>query len=347
MPQPLHFDSALIDAQAAEEIWRESLRPMYEIHRPRAAPFRASIRTWDLGGALLMTHHGAGDEVQFRRTRRRIATSGVDHYLLHCLLGGALTSESVDGEQRVPVNSIAIRDMAVENVGIARDAPMLTLSIPRAALDRRMPAGARLHGACWDAQDPIGGMIAAHLCSLAKLATDMDDAQAALAAEATLELLGACLIPKTSLDVKKDDPRLAPMLRARALSYIEQNLSDPTLGADTLRGALGVSRTALYALFDQTGGVARHIRDRRLDESMRRLVAPRHRHERIVEIAYAMGFGSEKTFNRAFRKRFACAPGELREQGEMRPAKRAAFDEAGDVGAIAAQYHAKVRGIRG
>jgi AraC-like DNA-binding protein len=137
------------------------------------------------------------------------------------------------------------------------------------------------------------------------------------------------------------------MLRARALSYIEQNLSDPALDADTLRGALGVSRTALYELFDETGGVARHIRDRRLDESMRRLIAPRHRHERIAEIAYAMGFGSEKTFNRAFRERFACAPGEAREQGEMRPAKRAAFDEASDIGAIAAQYHAKVRGIRG
>ncbi|SAL03525.1 helix-turn-helix domain-containing protein [Caballeronia ptereochthonis] len=347
MPKPLYFDSAFIDADAAEEIWRESLRPMYEIHRLAGAAFRATIRTWDMGGAMLMTLHGAGDEVQFRRTRRRIATSGVDHYLLHCLLGGSLTSESAEGAQRVPVNSVVIRDMAVENVGIARDAPMITLSIPRAALDRRMPVGARLHGACWDASDPIGGMVASHICSLARLATDMSDEQAALAAGATLDLLGACLVPKTRFDTKKDDPRLAPMLRARALSHIEQNLLDPDLDAESLRRALGISRTALYELFDETGGVARHIRDRRLDEAMRRLVSPRHGRERIAEIAYAMGFGSEKTFNRAFKERFDCAPGEAREEGSFRPAKTAYVDDCSNVGAIAAQYHAKVRGIRG
>jgi AraC-like DNA-binding protein len=347
MPKPLNFDSSFIDADDAEEIWRESLRPMYEIRRPRGAAFRASIRTWDMGGAMLMTHHGAGDEVQYWRTRRRIATSGVDHYLLHCLLGGWLTSESADGEQRVPINSVTIRDMAVENVGIARDAPMITLSIPRAALDRRLPVGARLHGASWDATDPIGGMLASHLCSLARLATDMTEEQAALAAEATLDLLGACLVPKAKIETKPDDPRLAPMLRARALSHIEQNLLDPDLSAESLRRALGISRTALYELFDETGGIARHIRDRRLDEAMRRLVSPRHSRERIVEIAYATGFGSEKTFNRAFRERFDCAPGEAREEATMRPATTGAVDELSNLGTIAAQYHAKVRGIRG
>ncbi|BAN26803.1 helix-turn-helix domain-containing protein [Caballeronia insecticola] len=346
MPKALHFDSASIDGDAAEEIWRESLRPMYEIDRPTGAAFRAAMRTWDMGGAMLLTQHTASDEVRFRRTRGRIATSGVDHYLLHCLLGGTLRSESAQGEQRVPVNSVTIRDMAVENVGIARDAPMLTLSIPRAALDRRMPAGARLHGACWDASDPVGGMIAAHLCSLARLATDMSDEQAALAADATLELLGACLVPKLRFDTKADDPRLAPMLRARALSHIEQNLRDPDLGAESLRRALGISRTALYALFDETGGVARHIRDRRLDEAMRRLTAPRHGRERIAEIAYALGFGSEKTFNRAFRERFDCAPGEAREQGAARVLKAPSDDDDGDVHTIAAQYQAKLLGLR-
>jgi AraC-like DNA-binding protein len=137
------------------------------------------------------------------------------------------------------------------------------------------------------------------------------------------------------------------MLRARALSHIEQNLLDPDLGAESLRRALGISRTALYELFDEAGGVARHIRDRRLDEAMRRLVAPRHGRERIAEIAYAMGFGSEKTFNRAFKERFDCAPGEAREQGTPRPAKTGLTDDSANVGAIAAQYHAKVRGIRG
>ncbi|KNH06926.1 hypothetical protein BRCH_04192 [Candidatus Burkholderia brachyanthoides] len=93
----------------AEEIWRAALRPIYELERS-ATPFAARIETWDLAGKMLLTKYFTKDEVQFKRTRRRIAASGVYHYLVHCLLGGNLASESAEGQQRVALNSIAVRD---------------------------------------------------------------------------------------------------------------------------------------------------------------------------------------------------------------------------------------------
>ncbi|MFM0298701.1 helix-turn-helix domain-containing protein [Paraburkholderia sediminicola] len=347
MPKSLKFDSSLLKPNDAEEIWREALRPIYEIKR--AGKFRAKIETWDLGGNMLLTSHAAKDEVQFQRTRRRIATSGVDHYLVHCLLGGELVSEFAAGQQRVPLRSIAVRDISVENIGFARDAPMLTLSIPRTALDKRMPEGSRLHGASFEAGDPVGALVSSHICALAQTLTAMTADESRVAAEATLGLLAACLLPKAEQGTSRDDPRLAPMLRAQAMSLIERRLGEPEFDAEALRRELKVSRTALYGLFAEGGGVARQIRARRLDEAMRRLADPRHARQRIAEIAFVVGFSSEPTFNRAFRERFGCSPGEARADVDARGAKPAAAQQPMDkpTNEIAAKYQAAIRSVSG
>ncbi|MGF6642458.1 helix-turn-helix domain-containing protein [Paraburkholderia sp. GAS82] len=342
MPKPLRFDSAQMNRRDAEELWREALRPMYELERSNSE-FNAKLETWDLGGAMLLTKHYTRDEVQFQRTRRRIATSGVDQYLIHCLLAGQLTSESEDGQHRVPLNSVSVRDMSVENIGFAKDAPMLTLSVPRAALDRLLPEGARLHGATFATGDPVGALVSSHIVTLAGVLTDMSVEQSKIAAEATLGLLAACLLPQAKMDSGKDDPRLAPMLRAHALSHIERRLLDPGLDADSLCEALKVSRTVLYGLFSEAGGVARLIRGKRLDEAMRRLVDPRRARERIGEIAYAVGFSSESTFNRAFRERFGCSPSEAR--GDAGAPSAPPKEDSPE--ALAAKYEAAVRNLRG
>ncbi|MBN3806458.1 helix-turn-helix domain-containing protein [Paraburkholderia sp. Ac-20336] len=340
MPGPfLKFDSRSVGAGDAEEIWRESLRPLYEVWRCREARFRAKIEVWDLG-SMLMTRHFAFDDVQFRRTRGKIASTPAEQCLVHCLLGGELASEFDGGQQRVPVGSVALRDLAIENVGFARSAPMLTLSVPRASLERRLPLGAPLHAVGWEANDPIGGMVTAHIQSLGRLVNRMTQEQARLAGEATLSLLASCLLPKAKPGARRGDPRLAPMLRAQALSHIERNLSDPGLDAAAVAAAVGISRTALYELFAASGGVARHVRARRLDEAMRRLRMPGVPRERVAEIAYGLGFSAESVFSRAFKERFGCAPSEAREAAEAPVAR-----SSGGTQSIGAAYEAKVQSL--
>jgi AraC-like DNA-binding protein len=212
----------------------------------------------------------------------------------------------------VSLGSVVMRDLAVENVGMTRDAPMLTLMIPRQAIDRRTGGLLRLHGLSWETTDPIGRLVASHMRSLANVATSMDDEESSLAGEATLDFLAACVLRRAERREESGDPRLTPMVRAQALSYIEGNLADPSLGPARLRETLKVSRTALYAVFEPMGGVAEYVRARRLDEAMRRLESPMHARDLIGAIACAVGFMSESTFNRAFKERFGCTPTEAR-----------------------------------
>jgi AraC-like DNA-binding protein len=326
MPTPLRFDSSVFRESDAEEIWRDGLSAMYEIERPTLSPFRASIDSWNLG-TMLLTRHFVQDEVSFQRTKRKIATSGIDHYLIHCLLDGTLTSTFGRGEQRVALGSVAVRDLAVENTGFTRDAPILTLIIPRQALDRRMEPDMRIHGVTWSATDPIGQLVAAHMRSLADVATSMDSQESGIAADGTLDFLAACLIRKAERPVVTGDPRLAPVLRAQALTFVEQHLSDPGLSPLSVCYALGVSRTTLYELFEPIGGVAGYVRMRRLDEAMRRLASPAHSRELVATIACAVGFVSESSFHRAFKDRFGCTPSEAR------------FDEANQLRRKTVKHH--------
>ncbi|WP_031361847.1 AraC family transcriptional regulator [Caballeronia sordidicola] len=313
MSTPIRFDSGDFPENEAEEIWREGIDAVFEIKRPKVAsvPFRAKMESWPLGPMLLMSHVVGGD-VEFQRTRRRIATSGVDHYLVHCLLDGTLMSTFGRDIQKVPLGSVVVRDLVVENTGFTRDAPMLTLTIPRQAIDRRTGGALRLHGLSWEAADPIGVLIASHMRSLVSVASSMDDEQARVAGEATLDFVAACVLRRAERWEQSGDPRLTPVIRAQALSFIEGNLADMSLGPARLREILKVSRTALYELFEPMGGVAEYVRARRLDEAMRRLESPLHARDLIGAIACAVGFMSESTFNRAFKERFGCTPTEAR-----------------------------------
>jgi AraC-like DNA-binding protein len=341
MPTPLRFDSSAFSESDAEEIWRDGIGDLFELGRRKAASFSASLESWDMG-TMLLTKHFVKDEVSFQRTRRKIATSGVDHYLIHCLLDGELTSTFGRAEQHVSLGSVTVRDLAVENTGFARDAPMLTLTIPRPALDRRIEPGMRIHGVAWSASDPIGYLMASHMRSLASVATSMDSRQSRIAADATLDFLSSCLIRKAERPALSGDPRLAPVLWAQAQTFVEQHLADPDLSPTRVSDALGISRTALYELFEHVGGVAGYVRTRRLDEAMRRLASPVHSRELVATIACAVGFVSESSFHRAFKERFGCTPSEARTGEPRRPARKPARGQE-----IGIETMAQIRNLRG
>ncbi|MGA7813581.1 helix-turn-helix transcriptional regulator, partial [Caballeronia sp.] len=190
-------------------------------------------------------------------------------------------------------------------------------------------------------------LIASHMRSLSGVATEMNSEQSSVAAAATLDFLAACLVRRAQRWTESGDPRLTPMMRAQALSFIESNLADPNLGAATLCATLKISRTALYELFEPLVGVAEYVRTRRLNEAMRRLESPMHARDFVSTIACAVGFRSESTFNRTFKEHFGCTPTQAREVGASKIAGTPGVAEAGrrfrDQHSIAAQTDAIVR----
>ena len=75
-------------------------------------------------------------------------------------------------------------------------------------------------------------------------------------------------------------------------------------------------------LFETEGTTfSQFVLARRLSLARRMLADPRPDHQAIAAIAYEAGFGDLSYFNRAFRRRFGMAPGEVRMEsvGTARP----------------------------
>jgi AraC-like DNA-binding protein len=104
----------------------------------------------------------------------------------------------------------------------------------------------------------------------------------------------------------------AARLRA-VLAEIARHCGDPTLDVDHVANRLGISRRGVQRLLEGTGkSFTEHITERRLDRAHAMLSNPGLSHRRIIDIAFAAGFGDVSHFNRLFRRRFGETPSSAR-----------------------------------
>ena len=105
--------------------------------------------------------------------------------------------------------------------------------------------------------------------------------------------------------------------RAAARSYIEENLTDPGLGAEQVAAAIGISERQLSRVFAADGvSVPRHILSRRLHLacSMLSSAADAERAATVADIAARCGFTSVTYFSHAFRQQFGHRASDIRGQ---------------------------------
>jgi AraC-like DNA-binding protein len=109
-------------------------------------------------------------------------------------------------------------------------------------------------------------------------------------------------------------PEREDKIRHRVNRYIDQNLGEPELASANICKEVGVSRSVLYRAFAPLGGVADHIRARRLEATYVLLEDPTV-DRGIGAIAREFGFSSNAHFSRLFRQRYGYSPRRARAAG--------------------------------
>ncbi len=94
------------------------------------------------------------------------------------------------------------------------------------------------------------------------------------------------------------------------LDWIDNNL-DSRLDINSVARRAGYSKWHLQRIFKEHTGhpIAEYIRAKKLQKSIERLTQS---DEPILNVAIALGFDSQQSFNRSFKRQFGKAPGALR-----------------------------------
>ena len=256
---------------------------------------------------------------KFDRPAVKIARDDIDHYMVQLFLGGCTDMKL--GRRNIQGTRLVGFDLADVLDSFNADFDLLCVLVPRARLAPLLRFPDSLHGTMPLAEGGAGGLLANFLRDLFGILPALAPSQAAGAARALIELIatafnGACF-------AQGDVPAAAERaLQLRARLFVKSRLGERDLGPEDIARAMGLSRSALYRLFRESGGIARYIREQRLKHSFAELSGGR---TQVAQVAYRWGFADAAHFARLFRHRFGCTPSEARER-EAAAADRQDFD---------------------
>lgn len=304
----IRFDTAALPRDLQFEAWREAVGVTHEITSSETSErdgLIASSDVWRLGQMVVSFRRFPA--LRFARRIGRTRVDGLDHYAVLLMLEGTWVGDVEGREVTLRPGQLAVFDLArpVDNWVSANAS--LRVMLPRQQLDPLLPDG-DLHGAVLHGS--ASALLADYLGALLSRLDELTVGQAPHMEQATRGMVAACLAPSPERAAMAA-PAIAATQRRRARRYIDQHLADETLSPAAIGNAIGMSRSALYRLFEPEGGVAACIRQARLDR-IRTLLADPAEGRRISDLAFAHGFSSEAHFARAFRRAFGVSASEVR-----------------------------------
>ncbi|WP_342149796.1 helix-turn-helix domain-containing protein [Methylorubrum sp. SB2] len=296
------FDTELVAPEHRFEAWRALLGMTHDIAAPKDN-FSARVVSTTLDRMVVRSMSASPQTVE--RSRRRIRADGLDHIVLH-RTSAPFDARTEHGDRHVPAGAITVNVLSQPfERGAAAERDSAILSLSRDLVSAWLPEPEAYHGAVL----PPGALLAAHMDGLVSHAGRIAPAQGEGLARATAQMLAATLAPTRASLAEAARSREATML-LRCKRHIERRLCAPDLSPDTICRRVGVSRSVLYRLFSEVGGVAQYIRARRL-HAARAALAQAGGRRRVSDIAYAYGFTDIAAFSRSFRQAYGLRPSEL------------------------------------
>ena len=208
-------------------------------------------------GQVLLVHAKA-DAQHFSRTRRLIAKEGLDHYLVLVYRAGVCDGTYGEVQNTVRPGDIKITDLAQPFQTFNTDFDNTSLTIPRAALAPLLNRPNGLHGTVLPATSPLGSVLGAHIHALTAAAPDLTPEEGAVLAAGSIRLVAACLGASPRAQAEIQAYRTVAVAQA-VRDFIEANLGSAALGPELLARQFNLSRSGLYRLFMDDGGIAVYI----------------------------------------------------------------------------------------
>jgi AraC-like DNA-binding protein len=265
-------------------------------------PFYARIDGFIAGPVRF--HYVEAVPHRFERSRLKIAMDSADYLVVQHVIEGAVEGDCDGKPLNAPAGSVYCLDFRQPSLLVEKGRTRLHfVTVNRqVALDRLGDIGL-LHGAVFS-QERAAAYISHLEKTYGKLAT-MRRSHVRGVVNETLDELAALfcqLVPAT-----------AETLLERAKAHVARRLGSRDLTPEGVATALGVSRSQLYLLFRDSGGVSKYIWNQRLEHLHAALSTPSERRS-LTELSLDFGFTSQAHLSSLFRKSYGEAPSRVRQR---------------------------------
>lgn len=232
-----------------------------------------------------------------------------DHYLLQVITAGDLKGNFNGVDVIAQQGDIVVIDLSQPFSNQVDTGSRIAVFIPRDELEKNV-GWPNMHGQVMRSSNPSTRLLFEYLRSLQAISGELNIAEAHSAQEAMLTLFGASIAGSEGGTAERQPTKVST--RKCVLAYIDANLADPQLGPQSIIQNFRISRSQLYRIFDNDGGVAKVIRDKRLDRAYYILVSHNGKPLSFKEIAYRCGFQDGTQFTKAFKARFCMSPKDVK-----------------------------------
>lgn len=317
MQEYMNFASGIVrrslsfpaDKPDSFEAFRAMISFIFDISIPEQAadlPFEAEVESLVFDG--IIASRTRCTPAILRRTPALITRSASDDIAIGTYETGVFDMVFEDRRLTVEPGELLVQDLSKPLEISAQAMSNIALLIPRQRLHAWSGLLFDVHGLVIP-KGAIQALLVGYMRSLFLHASDMQAGEAAAVAEMTVNLVGTCLQQSRH---RSADTQIGTATLSRIKAAIEDQLGDPALGPSSIMQQFGLSRPALYRLFEPLGGVARYITERRLHRAFRTITDTSRPPPRISQLAYEAGFSSTSAFGRAFRDLFALTPRDAR-----------------------------------
>lgn len=304
MPKMFSTDSLEWKEQA--DAWRTWFEPVFEVIPLASGRFSATHAIWKLDDLLIS--RVIAPAVRVRRTAAHLRRDPADHWVIsYCQKGETIIQTSrgtLHGRPGVPF----LWSLGEPSETVRTETERLQIFLPRDVFRDIAPVLDAARGVALNT--PLGRLLGDFMLSLERHLQALEIADMPRLTAAIRALIAACVAPSAGR-VANAKSQIEQGRLERVRQTVRTHLHAPGLGPGLLCRAVGISRSNLYRLLENEGGVARYIQRQRLMEARAAVSDPKNVRS-ISAIAEELCFADASSFGRAFRATFGHSASEFR-----------------------------------
>jgi AraC-like DNA-binding protein len=307
------FESSELDLASIEEperaaVWMRSagrLFPGLSVSKPPVKPIVGRIEGVPLGPGHLWTILSPPVHVSYLPRH-----DSPPMFSVMLQLAGATTAAQCGRECTLSAGHFCVID-GLAPFDLDAAGPMsrvVFLQMPRHAVLSRRDGLERRTAQAFDTHEPGAALLRNVLTNLIEAAPALEPEQRTAALASVVQMLGVPRLPGGESLASRNAERIAA-----TLAFIDAELADPTLDAQRVANAQGLSRRRLDQILATLGtSLSAQIWARRLAQAASDLVDPRFGDRTVTQIAFGVGFEDAAHFTRAFKRKYEVTPREWR-----------------------------------